>query len=86
MDLLEENGERIVRVSKGIVVDHCVVVNAEHGVIHEGASPYPLGLNDDNLRSCGGTAADKLEISELRELIRQRTSWKCNKKRRREIK
>ena len=76
----------MVHVSQSVVVDHCVVVNAGRRLIHDSPSPYPLGLNDDFLRSCGGTAADNLEISEVRQLIRQPTSWEVNKKRRRNIK
>ena len=81
-----KKGVWMVRVSQREVVDHCVVINAERGLIHDSASPYPLGLTNDALRSCGGTAANKLEISEIRELVRQPTSWKRNKKRRRETK
>ena len=80
----KKSGVWMVRVTQRGVVDHCVVINAERGLIHDSASPYPLSLSDNVLRSCGGTAADKLEISEVRELIRQPTSWKGNKKRRRE--
>ena len=83
---LRKEGVWMVRVSQSGMVDHCVFINAGRELIHDSTSPYPLDLNDNVLRSSGGTAADILEISEVKELIRQPTSWKGNKKRRRKIK
>ena len=66
-----KQGVMLVRLEQAEIVDHCVVVNANAGVIIDSCEPRSLVLRKQALRLCGGSSASNLRIAEVRFLVKQ---------------
>ena len=64
-----KRGVWIVRLCQSQVVDHCVVIDGERGLIFDSAEEYPITLSERTLRMCGGSSANQLHIAEIREVV-----------------
>lgn len=63
-------GVWIVRIVEHGIVDHCVALDCNRGIVHDSASRYPFALTEDVLRLLGGDEAKNLRVAEVRELVK----------------
>ena len=64
-------GKYIVRLCEAGVVDHCIAIDANRGLILDSAEEYPLELSINAIRCCGGSEAQGLHVAEVFELVRR---------------
>ena len=79
-------GVWLLRLTQHGLVDHCVAIDANRGIIHDSAARYPFILCETILKRLGGDEAKKLRIEEIRELLQVKINIKkrSGKKRARE--
>ena len=63
-------GVWIVRIVEHGIVDHCVALDCNRGIVHDSASRYPFALTEDVFRLLGGDDANNLRVAEVRELVK----------------
>ena len=63
-------GVRIVRIVEHGIVDHCVALDCNRGIVHDSASRYPFALTEYVLRLLDRYEAKNLRLLEVRELAK----------------
>ena len=81
-----KNGIWIVCLKQHGIVDHCVAIDANRGIILDSAARYPFMLCEEILKRLGGDEAQNLQVAEVRELLLQtkKSNKRSGKKRNRE--
>ena len=63
-----KRGQWIVRLCQANVVDHCIAIEADRGLILDGEEKHPMLLCRSALRCCGGNEAKKLEVAQIYQI------------------
>ena len=51
------------------MVDHCVSIDGNRGIILDSAARYPFMLCEEILKRLGGDDSKNLQVAEVRELV-----------------
>lgn len=57
--------------NSGCRFDHCILVNANKGIILDPAGTFVIRLCPDSLRMCAGLDLNNLELAEARQIVKQ---------------